>query len=501
MDIPADKFRVVGGEKIITDKKFDTKPIGYFKDAFIRFQKNKSSLVAAIIIILLVIYAVVAPIIGETPYTKVEEDKNIRLQYTQLRPKSDLFSWAGVDGGYNTDVNKRTYDFYKAVSSEIGMNLIMKDFGLNEEGLYNIRLDSYLQNSFVYRTLTLTEYQKIQAWQNENNLQVIYPAVDINRIANPNDRSDARIWFETDQKGGPVLENGEPKAIYLTTSRVSDMYDSIRIKGDDGTYQYATVTEATAPDGTVSSSYQVRLFKYNYFIYRFGEAPEFLFGTDAFGYDMFTRLAQGARFSLVFAVIIAAINLFIGAVIGSLEGYYGGVFDLVMERIIEILSGIPFMVATSLLVLYTDNDLFALLYAFILTGWIGISGTVRMQFYRFKGQEYILSARTLGAGDGRLMFKHIFPNSLGTIITGCVLVIPGVIFSESSLTYLGIINLDSDTMTSVGTMLANGRDYLMSCPHIIFFPSLFIALLEISFNLFGNGLRDAFNPSLRGVEE
>ncbi len=129
-----------------------------------------------------------------------------------------------------------------------------------------------------------------------------------------------------------------------------------------------------------------------------------------------------------------------------------------------------------------------------------MASRVRMQFYRFKGQEYILAARTLGAGDMRLMFKHIFPNSLGTLITGSVLVIPGVIFSESSLTYLGIINLESSTMTSVGTMLANGKAYLSTDPYIIMFPALFISLLEISFNLFGNGLRDAFNPSLRGVE-
>ena len=124
-----------------------------------------------------------------------------------------------------------------------------------------------------------------------------------------------------------------------------------------------------------------------------------------------------------------------------------------------------------------------------------------MQFYRFKGQEYILAARTLGASDARLMFKHIFPNSLGTIITSSVLVIPGVLFSESTLTYLGIVNLDSSTMTSIGTMLANGRQFLSSYPHIIFFPALFISLLEISFNLFGNGLRDAFNPALRGSDE
>ena len=106
-----------------------------------------------------------------------------------------------------------------------------------------------------------------------------------------------------------------------------------------------------------------------------------------------------------------------------------------------------------------------------------------------------------GASDSRLIFKHIFPNSLGTIITGSVLAIPGVIFSESMLSYLGIVNLETSSLTSIGTMLSNGQGYLITFPHIILFPALFISILEISFNLFGNGLRDAFNPSLRGADE
>ena len=126
---------------------------------------------------------------------------------------------------------------------------------------------------------------------------------------------------------------------------------------------------------------------------------------------------------------------------------------------------------------------------------------MRTQFYRFKNQEYILAARTLGARDLRLMFRHILPNSLGTIITGTILIIPSVIFSESMLSYLHIINLETSGLTSIGTMLSNGQAYLSSYPHILFFPALFISLLMISFNLFGNGLRDAFNPSLRGVDE
>ena len=90
---------------------------------------------------------------------------------------------------------------------------------------------------------------------------------------------------------------------------------------------------------------------------------------------------------------------------------------------------------------------------------------------------------------------------MGTLITGSVLSIPGVIFSESSLTYLGIVNLESSTQTSVGTLLSGGNNVLREYPHIIFFPALFISLLEISYNLFGNGLRDAFNPSLKGIED
>ena len=130
-----------------------------------------------------------------------------------------------------------------------------------------------------------------------------------------------------------------------------------------------------------------------------------------------------------------------------------------------------------------------------------MASRVRMQFYRFKNQEYVLAARTLGSSDRRIMFKHIFPNSLGTIITGSILSIPGMIFSESSLSYLGIINLQTGSMTSVGNMLSSAQKYLTSYPYMMLFPALFICLLMLSFNLFGNGLRDAFNPSLRGSED
>ena len=129
-----------------------------------------------------------------------------------------------------------------------------------------------------------------------------------------------------------------------------------------------------------------------------------------------------------------------------------------------------------------------------------MASRVRMQFYRFKNQEYVLAARTLGATDRRVMFKHIFPNSLGTIVTSSALVIPGVISSETMLTYLGIIQLNGTGMTTLGIILSDARQFFVQAPHVLLIPSLYLALLLISFNLFGNGLRDAFNPSTKGEE-
>ncbi|MBR5173994.1 MAG: ABC transporter permease, partial [Clostridia bacterium] len=192
-----------------------------------------------------------------------------------------------------------------------------------------------------------------------------------------------------------------------------------------------------------------------------------------------------------------------GAVIGAIEGYYGGIVDMTAERVKDIISGIPFIVVTVLFQMHMAQKvgvIGALIYAFILTGWVGNSSLVRTQFYRFKHQEYVMAARTLGANDFRLITKHIFPNSLGTIITSCAFDIPGVILSETSLSYLGIINLASSSMSSIGTMLSTGQAYLKDYPHVVLFPAIFIGLLMLSFNLFSNGLRDTLNPQLRGSE-
>ena len=168
-----------------------------------------------------------------------------------------------------------------------------------------------------------------------------------------------------------------------------------------------------------------------------------------------------------------------------------------MERFCEILGGVPWIVVMTLCILHLGNNFFTFVLALCLTGWISTAHRTRSQFYRFKGREYVLASRTLGSSDIRLIFKHILPNSMGTIITSSVLMIPSSIFSEATLAYL---NLGLQGVHSFGVMMSNNQSYLGVYPNLVIFPAVVMALMMISFNLFGNGLRDAFNPALKGTE-
>ena len=225
--------------------------------------------------------------------------------------------------------------------------------------------------------------------------------------------------------------------------------------------------------------------------------PKFLFGTDALGFDVFKKAFTGLRTSLILGICTAAFCFAFGLVWGAVSGYFGGNVDLIMERFCDILSGVPWIVVMTLFILHLGNNFFTFFLALCMTGWMGTAGRTRTQFYRFKGREYVLASRTLGSSDTRLIFKHILPNAMGTIITGAVLMIPYVIFSEATLSYL---NLGLKGLESFGTLLSDNQKYISIYPNLIVFPSIVMALIMISFNLFGNGLRDAFNPQLKGSE-
>ena len=508
--IPKEKFALAGENRRISDTKFETKPVGYFKDAFNRFKKNKSSLVAAIIILLLFLFALIVPFFSN--YNVTFRDG----YYKMLLPKSKLFSFLGWDGCSWYTVSQAGYDTYSAIGYEYGGSAVRKASDpIVEEGTgktyYKIYLDSYEKVGFAYVDLTEDEFIALKDYQNSKGIQVCYPIPENYKMSYQSVANGANLWYKLadtsntttgaalrhDENGMPIFENN----YIIKDNPTYGRYDSLRIPGDDGGQNGKSWYVYSIKNQT---GYRVRVLYSEYYKYKNGFEANHLFGTNQHGQDIFVCLAMGARLSFILAISVSIINFIIGVSYGSVEGYYGGYVDLILERISDILSSVPPIVVATLFQLHLANKVGAvpsLLFAFVLTGWIGIASRVRTQFYRFKNSEYVLAARTLGARDSRLIFRHVLPNSLGTIITGTVLIIPGVIFSESMLTYLGIVNLETSGLTSIGTMLSNGQAYLSTYPHIIMFPAVFISLLEISFNLFGNGLRDAFNPSLRGAEE
>ena len=169
-----------------------------------------------------------------------------------------------------------------------------------------------------------------------------------------------------------------------------------------------------------------------------------------------------------------------------------------MQRFIEILGGVPTIVVMILFILYYGSGILPIALALCLKGWIGMSRMIRAQFYKYKRMEYVLASRTLGAKDLTLIFRHILPNAIGVLITMAALAIPRAIFQESFLAYLGLGIQAPEP--SIGILLAEGQKVLIDHPHLTLFPAILISTLMISFNLLGNGLRDAFDPTLRGIE-
>lgn len=234
-------------------------------------------------------------------------------------------------------------------------------------------------------------------------------------------------------------------------------------------------------------------------LYEYKDAKDhyFIFGTDDIGRDLFVRLWRGTRISLLIGFISVMINCLIGVTYGSISGYYGGKVDMLMQRFAEILGGIPFLVMSILFIMVLGAGVSSFILVLIITGWIGMSRMIRAQFYRYKDYEYVMASRTMGAKDRTLIFRHILPNAIGPIITQATFAVPAAIFSESFLSYLGLGIQAPEP--SIGVLLAEGQRVLTSSPHLTLFPALVVSALMLAFNMFGNGLRDAFDPRMRGL--
>ena len=299
--------------------------------------------------------------------------------------------------------------------------------------------------------------------------------------------------FLDEYKSATASRKEELKTEFIASIRMTELgveKSPLRVDED-----HPVTLNIVANRRTASVEFNGYVSMYRYLGYE--KAPRFLFGTDNKGRDMLRLVFNGLRVSFILGLVTALVNFTFGLVWGAISGYFGGWTDIFMERFCEILGGIPWIVVmTLILVNFRGNlsEITLLGIALCVTGWIGTAGLTRTQFYRFKDREYILASRSLGAKDLRLIFRHILPNAVGTIITSAVMMIPSVIFSEASLTFLSLLT----SLGSFGFTLAKAQGELGLHPYILIFPSVIMALIMISFNLFGNGLRDAFNPSLKG---
>lgn len=371
IDLPESDFQMVQSEEI-HDEKFQTKPIGFFKDAMIRLSKSAVAVTSFTIIVLIILSSLIVPNITGYGY----REQNIAAK--DLPPRIPLLEDIGIADGTRVLKNRKKEALSDPKRYPEGSVLeIVREFEAKGVAMVDVKVDAY-----VYAGVSTDEYH----------------------------------WF----------------------------------------------------------------------------------GTDYLGRDLCTRLFKGARVSLIIAFVSVVTNVIIGVIYGAISGYYGGKVDIVMTHFAEVLDGLPYVVVTILFMLLLGAGITSLILAMCVTGWIGTSRLIRAQFFRFKEREYVLAARTLGVGDIALIFRHILPNCVGPLITRAMIAIPGAIFSESFLAYIGLGIAPPEP--SIGILLSDGQNVLLQYPYQTFFPAVLISLLMIAFNMFANGLRDALDPTKRGEE-
>jgi peptide/nickel transport system permease protein len=230
----------------------------------------------------------------------------------------------------------------------------------------------------------------------------------------------------------------------------------------------------------------------------FREAPslDHLFGTDAIGRDVFSRVVYGARVSLRIGILATFITLVIGLLFGAVSGFFGGITDTLIMRLTDVFLAIPYIVLAVAIATVAGRSENSIIIILGITGWLSVARIVRASFLGLKRLEYVEAARALGFSRSRIMFRHILPNALQPIIVYGTIAVGAVILSEAALSFIGVG--PQEPIPAWGAMVAQaGAGSLASAPHMLFFPGAAIFLTVLAFVFVGDGLRDALDPKLK----
>ena len=219
------------------------------------------------------------------------------------------------------------------------------------------------------------------------------------------------------------------------------------------------------------------------------------FGTDKFGRDQWARIWYGTRISLLIAVVAASLDLIVGVGYGAVSALFGGRVDAVMQRVIEVLIGIPNLIFVILLMMIMPASVWTLIVAMSISGWVNMARLVRAEILKLKSQEFVLAAHVLGTSSRGIILKHLIPNTVGVIVINTMFTIPSAIFTEAFLSFIGI-GLQ-EPKASLGVLINSGFQVINSHVYLLLIPAVVIVLIMVCFSILGDGMRDAFDPRMR----
>lgn len=226
-----------------------------------------------------------------------------------------------------------------------------------------------------------------------------------------------------------------------------------------------------------------------------GPSAEHWFGTDMYGRDMFARIIHGTRYSFVMGVVAVVVGIAIGGILGAVAGYYGGKVDTIIMRIMDTIMCIPFMLLSLTIVSALGPGLVNVLIALMLSMVPNYTRVIRSAILTVAGMDYIEAAKSCGTPNRYIIFKHVLPNAIGTIIVQATMSVGTTIIAAAGMSFIGMGI--QPPAPEWGSMLAEGREYMRYSPYIVLFPGLAIAFSALALNLMGDGLRDALDPRLK----